>query len=149
MLKDKLQDDLKQAMLSGDKSRAELLGMLKSAVLYKEVELGVRDSGLTDDQIVEVLAKEAKKRQEAAGMYKSAGDEERANKELSEVEVIQNYLPEQMGDEELESIVDEVMAELNPEGIKDMGRVIGGVKSSVGNSADGAKIAQMVKQKLS
>ncbi len=78
MLKQKLADDLKQAMLAGDKQKAELLNMLKSAVLYKEVELGAREAGLTDEQVQDVLAKEAKKRAEAATMYKDAGDAERA-----------------------------------------------------------------------
>ncbi len=148
MLKDKIAADLKQAMLSGDKSRVELLGMLKSAILYKEVELGTRDEGLSDDQIIDVLSKEAKKRQEAAEMYKNAGEESRAEKEISEKDVISIYLPEQMSEEELSSVVDSAVSELKPEGLKDMGRVIGAVKEKVGNKADGSLIAQLVKSKL-
>lgn len=149
MLKQQIADDLKQAMLSGDKQKAELLNMLKSAVLYKEVELGVREQGLTDEQIVDVLAKEAKKRQEAADLYKSAGDSEREQKELSEKETIQTYLPEQMSEDELSALVEAVISDVKPEGIKDMGRVIGAVKAKAGNTADGAMIAQLVKAKLS
>lgn len=149
MLKQKIADDLKQAMLSGDKPRVELLNMLKSAFLYKEVELGTRESGLTDEQIIDVLSKEAKKRQEAADMYKSAGDTEREQKELSEKAVIAGYLPEQMSEEELTDLIEQVLGELKPEGMKDMGRVIGAVKSRAGASADGAIVARMVKQKLS
>lgn len=148
MLKQQITDDLKQAMLAGDKPKAELINMLKSAILYKEVELGVREAGLNDDQIIDVLTKEAKKRQEAADMYKSAGDNEREQKELSEKTVIMAYLPEQMSDEELEALVNDVVADLNPEGLKDMGRVIGAVKTKAGASADGSKIAQLVKDRL-
>lgn len=148
MLKQKLADDLKQAMLAGDKPKAELLNMLKSAVLYKEVELGVRDTGLTDDQIVDVLTKEAKKRQEAADMYKNAGDEERASKEAGEKELIAGYLPEQMSEAELAEVVSAKVTEIKPEGMKDMGKVIGAVKSEVGNKADGAVIAKLVKGSL-
>jgi len=149
MLKQKLADDLKQAMLAGDKQKAELLNMLKSAVLYKEVELGAREAGLTDEQVQDVLAKEAKKRAEAAAMYKDAGDEERASKEQSEQDVIEAYLPEKMSEEELQKIVDEVCEQVKPEGMKDMGKVIGAVKGKVGNQADGSLIASIVKAKLS
>lgn len=149
MLKTQIAADLKQAMLSGDKPRAELLNMLKSAILYKEVELGNREAGLSDEQIIDVLAKEAKKRQEAAEMYKSAGETDRAEKELSEKEVIQVYLPAQMSEADILQVVEAHIAALKPEGVKDMGKVIGAVKSEVGNQADGAIIARLVKQKLS
>jgi uncharacterized protein YqeY len=148
MLKQKLDDDLKQARLDTNKELVELIGMLKSAILYKEVELGVRDAGLTDDQVIEVLSKEAKKRQEAATMYKEGGDEQRAAKEISEKESIEKYLPAQLSEEEIGEVVEGKIAELNPEGLKDMGKVIGAVKSELGNTADGAIIAQLVKQKL-
>ncbi len=148
MLKQQIADDLKQAMLAGDKPKAELLNMLKSAVLYKEVELGVREQGLTDQQIVDVLSKEAKKRQEAADMYTAAGDSERASKELGEKQIIQAYLPAQMDEQELTILVEEVIADVKPEGMKDMGRVIGAVKAKAGNAADGALIAKLVKDRL-
>lgn len=149
MLKQKIADDLKQAMLSGDKDKVELLGMLKSAILYKEVADGTREEGLSEDKIIDVLSKEAKKRSEAAQMYIAAGDKERASKELAEKELIDIYLPEQMSDEDLEKLVDEVIEQVNPDGLKDMGKVIGGVKSKAGNLAEGSKIASLVKQKLS
>ncbi len=149
MIKELLSTNLKQAMISGDKSRVELINMLKSAILYKEVELGVREAGLTDDQIIEVLSKEAKKRQEAADLYGKAGDGEREQKELKEKEIITEYLPEQVSDEVIEATVDEIISTIKPEGMKDMGKVIGAVKSKLGNQADGSKIALLVKQKLS
>lgn len=149
MIKELLSTNLKQAMLSGDKSRVELINMLKSAILYKEVELGVREAGLTNDQIIEVLSKEAKKRQEAADLYGKAGDSEREEKELKEKAIITEYLPEQVSDEVIEAAVDEIISSLKPEGMKDMGKVIGSVKSKLGNQADGSKIALLVKQKLS
>lgn len=149
MIKELLSTNLKQAMISGDKSRVELINMLKSAILYKEVELGVREAGLTDDQIIEVFSKEAKKRQEAADLYGKAGDGEREQKELKEKEIITEYLPEQVSDEVIEATVDEIISTIKPEGMKDMGKVIGAVKSKLGNQADGSKIALLVKQKLS
>ena len=88
MLKLKLDTDLKAAMLAGDKTRVEVLKMLKSSILYKEVELGARDSGLNDEQIIDVLSKESKKRAEAAEMYEKAGRTEQANAEKFEQTVI-------------------------------------------------------------
>ena len=148
MLKQRIADDLKQAMLSGDKQKAELLGMLKSAILYKEVELGVRETGLDDNQIIDVFTKEAKKRQEAAELYAKAGDEERAQKERSEKEVINTYLPEQASEADIVIAVEEAISNLRPNGLQDMGKVIGAVKSKLGARADGGVIAKIVKEKL-
>lgn len=148
MLKDTINADLKTAMLSGDKTRVEVLKMLKSALLYKEVELGVRDSGLTEDQAIEVLTKEAKKRQDAAEMYQKVGNNVKAEAELSEQAVTRQYLPAQMSDEDLTTIVDQVLASSGEVSMKDMGRIIGAVKVTVGNTADGSRISMIVKQKL-
>ena len=148
MLKDTINADLKTAMLSGDKTRVETLKMLKSAILYKEVELGVRDSGLTDEQTIDVLTKEAKKRQDAAGMYTQAGNIEKAKAELIEQAVAREYLPAQISDQELEVIIDEIVASSGEVTMKDMGRIIGAVKAKVGSTADGSRVSSIVKQKL-
>jgi uncharacterized protein YqeY len=78
MLEDQLAKDLKTSMLAGDSARTETLKMLKSALLYKAVELGVRDSGLSEEQVIDVLSKESKKRAEVATMYEKAGRAEQA-----------------------------------------------------------------------
>lgn len=149
MLKQRIEDDLKAAMLSGDSARTEALKMLKSALLYKEVELGTRDSGITDEQAIDVLTKEAKKRQDAATMYQEAGRTEQAAKEQSEYDIIQTYLPEQMSEEELASMVQTVISDLGATTMQDMGKVIGAVKAKAGAGADGARIAKLVKDSLS
>ncbi len=77
MLKDRINQDLKTAMLSGDKTRVEILKMLKTAIMYKEVELGVRETGLSEEQVIDVLTKEAKKRLDASTMYEQAGNAEK------------------------------------------------------------------------
>jgi uncharacterized protein len=146
MLKDKLTADIKTALLAGDKLTAEVLKSLKSAILYEEVAQKVRDTGLSDEQIQQVLAREAKKRTESADLYDKAGQQERADTERNEKKIIDSYLPKQLSDEELEAIVDEVLAALG--GDAQMGQAIGQVKSKVGQSADGGRIAAIVKQKL-
>lgn len=149
MLKDKLQADLKAAMLSGDKQRVEALKMLKSAVTYKEVELGIREAGINDEQFIDVLSKEAKKRGDSADMYEKAGRTEQAAGERYEQELIAQYLPKQASDEEIQSVIDEVVANMGDVSMQQMGQVIGGVKASLGQLADGSRIAALVKEKLS
>ena len=148
MLKVRIDQDLKKALLAGDKVLATTLRGLKSVILYAEVAAGKRDPGLGDDEIVTLLAKEAKKRQESAELYVRGGSQERADKELAEKAIIESYLPEQLSDEELGTLVDEAVAATGATEAKDMGKVIGAVKAKAGNSADGAKIAQLVKERL-
>lgn len=149
MLKDTIQSDLKTAMLSGDKERVEALKMLKTAITYKEVELGVRETGLNDEQVVEVLSKESKKRGDAAAMYEHAGRTEQAAAETFEQEIISQYLPQQASEEEIQSVVDEVLSGMNEVTMAQMGQIIGAVKAKLGQTADGARVAALVKEKLS
>ncbi|MBP9738131.1 GatB/YqeY domain-containing protein [Candidatus Saccharibacteria bacterium] len=148
MLKSRIEGDLKTAMLSGDSIRVGTLKMVKSAILYKEVELDEREQGLQDEQVIAVLVKESKKRLEAATMYTDAGRTEQAAAEQTEFEIISEYLPAQMTDEELVSIVDDVVLHTEGASMKDMGKIIGAVKARAGATADGARIAALVKQKL-
>lgn len=148
MLKDQILSDLKAAMLSGDKQRTEALKMLKSAITYKEVELGNRDSGLTDEQAIEVLTKEAKKRADAKTMYQQAGRSEQAAAEQYEEELIRAYLPAQATDEEIQAVIDEAIAGMGDVTMAQMGQVIASVKAKLGQSADGGRIATLVKAKI-
>jgi uncharacterized protein YqeY len=148
MLKERLDQDLKAALLGGDKVLATTLRGLKSVILYAEIAKGDRETGLPDAEIITLFAKEAKKRQESADLYKQGGSEDRAASELAEKEVIQKYLPQQLSDEELGQAIDGVIAGMDVSGPQGMGQVIGAVKKTVGSQADGARIAQMVKERL-
>lgn len=148
MLKDQITSDLKAAMLSGDKSRTEALKMIKTAITYKEVELGSRETGLTDEQVIDVLVKESKKRGDAATMYEKAGRTEQAVAEKFEQEVIGAYLPEQVSDEEIKAAIDAATADMGEVTMAQMGQIIGTIKAKFGQSADGSKIAALVKEKL-
>ncbi|HSW98746.1 MAG TPA: GatB/YqeY domain-containing protein [Candidatus Saccharimonadales bacterium] len=148
MLKERLDQDLKAALLGGNKVLATTLRGLKSVILYAEVAKGLRDTGLPDDEIIALFAKEAKKRQESADLFKQGGNEEKAAAELAEKKVIEGYLPQQLTDEELGAAIDGVIAGLDVSGPQAMGQVIGVVKKTVGSQADGSRIAQMVKERL-
>ena len=149
MIKQQLNDDVKAAMLAGDKIRLETLRGLKSVILYAEVAANKREAGLGDDEILALLAKEAKKRQESADFYVQGGSQERADKELQEKAIIQTYLPAQLGEVELQAVIEEVITATGATGPQAMGQVIGAVKAKVGNTADGAVIARLVKERLS
>lgn len=147
MLKTQLDQDLKAALLGGDRTLATTLRGLKSAILYAEVEKKVRESGLSDDEIIVLFAKEVKKRQESAGFFKQGGNLEKAEAELAEKVVIEKYMPAQMPDEELVKVVDDCIAALQATPAQ-MGQVIGAVKTKVGANADGARIASLAKERL-
>ncbi|MCL1876484.1 GatB/YqeY domain-containing protein [Candidatus Saccharibacteria bacterium] len=147
MLIDKINQALKEAMLARDEFAKTTLSGLKSAILYEEVAKGKRGTGLSDDEILAVIAREVKKRDDAIVIYAGAGDKEREQKEMAEREILAAYLPKPLSDDELHEIIERVIA-TGGFGIKDMGRVIGDVKTEVGAAADGARIAKIVKELL-
>lgn len=148
-LEDRLQQDIKAALLAGDQTRATTLRGLHATLLDVKIKEGKRESGLSDEEILKVLAKESKKRQESADMYKQGGSAERELAELAEKSIIDSYLPEQLSEEEIIKIIDEAISTTNASSMADMGKVIGQVKAKAGTAADGAVIARLVKEKLS
>jgi ribosomal protein S21 len=145
----RLEQDIKSALLAGDASRVSTLRQVKSELLNVKVATGKRESGLSDDEVLPILAKEAKKRQESADLYKQGGNQERAAAELAEKTIIQNYLPAQLSEGEIIKLVEKTIAETGASGPQAMGSVIGQVKKLAGPTADGATIARLVKEKLS
>lgn len=148
MLETKIEQDIKTALLAGDAERVSVLRGLKSVLLNEKVATGKRDSGLSDEEVLPILSKEAKKRQESADLYKQGGDQTRADKELSEKAIIEEYLPAQLTEDEIAKIVDAVIKDTGAEGQQAMGKVIGAVRSKTAGQADGALIAKLVKEKL-
>ena len=147
-LKSQLENDIKAALLSGDRFRADVLRGLKAVILNEEVAQGKRDEGLDDATIEQLIAKEVKKRLDSVQQYTDAGRPELAEAEQSEAKVLEAYLPEQLSEEEIKKTIDETIASLGVSGPQVMGQVIGAVKGKLGNSADGATIARLVKEAL-
>ncbi len=148
-LKQRIQDDLKAALLSGDRFVAETLRGLKAAILNEEVAQNKRDEGLDDATIELIIAKEVKKRNEAATLYDQNMRQDSAEDERREAKTLVAYLPEQLNDAEIKTVVDAKIVELNATDIKMMGQVISAVKQDVGNTANGATVARLVKEALS
>lgn len=149
MLEKQIEQDLKTALLSGNKVDAETLRGLRSALLNAKIEQGKRDEGLDDAAVVLILSKEAKKRQESADLYVQGGNQERADAELVEKALIEKYLPAQLSEEEILQLVDDAISSTGASGPQGMGQVIGAVKAKAGASADGSVIARLAKERLS
>lgn len=148
-IKQSIDQDLKNAMLAGDKQKVEALRGLKSVILNTEITNGTRESGLDDAQAVCVLQKEVKKRKDAIDLYNKTGNPQRAQAEQYEIDVIENYLPKQLSEDQIRMIVEEEIESLNqPFTQQQMGVVIGSVKKRAEGAADGALIARIVREKL-
>lgn len=146
----RLQADLTTAMKARDEVALSTIRMLRAAIMNAEVA-GTEAVELSEDEVVAVLQSEAKKRTESAAVYEENDRPESAAKERAELEVIERYLPAAMGDDELVAIVDEEVAAAaadGAEGGKAMGMVIKAVRERAGASADGGRIAALVKSKL-
>jgi uncharacterized protein YqeY len=151
-LKNKLRTDLSAAIKRRDSVSTGALRMALAAVGTEEVS-GKQARELTDDEVRRVLAKEAKKRDESADAFTSAGRDDRADAERAEAAVLRGYLPAQLGDEELVELVRTVVSEVGTElgqrpGMKQMGQVMKGVNAKVAGRAEGARIASVVKAEL-
>jgi len=147
-MQDQLERDLKAALLAGDKQKAEVLKGVKNAILYEAVAKKLPRDQIGDELILAVLARESKKRQEAADIYKQGGSDERAEAELAEKAILDSYLPEQASEEDIKQAVGEEVAKLSSPSSSDMGTVIGAVRAKFGATADGATIARLTKQAL-
>lgn len=147
-LKQRIKDDMKAALLGGNRFLGDTLRNLNGAILDEEVKQNKRDEGLEDSEIEKVIAREVKKRRESATIYRENDRIDLAEVEERETEILQAYLPEQMSEDELQKIIDTKIAELGVSDASGMGQVIGAVKSTVGNQADGATVARLVKQTL-
>jgi uncharacterized protein len=150
-MEDKIKADLKNAMLAKDETKVSSLRLLSSEITYSKVAKGLKNSDekLTDEDIIPILRKEIKKRKEAASGFRSGNREESALKEEAEAKVLEGYLPDEMGDEELTKLVQEAITNVGASSMQDMGKVIGLVMGKVGGSVDGGRVSALVKSKLS
>lgn len=147
-LKQRIQDDMKAALLGGNRFAGDTLRNLKASILNEEVALGKRDEGLSDEEVEKIIAREVKKRRESISLYEQNGRPELAEDEQKEIAVLETYLPEMMSEDEIRAKVDEVIAGMGDVSMQQMGQVIGAVKGQLGNAADGSVVAKIVKEQL-
>jgi uncharacterized protein YqeY len=144
-LKERIKNDIKEAMRAKDTVRRDTLRNLSAAI--KQIEVDERRE-LSDADVEAVLMKYIKQREDAIAQFKEAGRDDLVAKDEAEVTLVRTYLPEPMDDAELEATLREIVAEVGAESMKDMGKVMGKAKSVIGSRADGGRISQMVKKLL-
>lgn len=147
MLGKTIQADMTAAMLAKDQDKLSTLRMLKSAIQYAEINKGAGYQA-TDEDILDVIGKEVKKRREAIELYEKGGRPELAEKENKELSVLLSYLPQQMNEDEISSLVDRAISSTGATNMQDMGKVMGILMPQVKGKADSGIVSNLVKQRL-
>lgn len=145
-IKDQIENDFKEALKEQDKEKMSTLRMIKSSIQEKEKEEG---GDLSDEDVISILSKEVKSRKESIDQYEEGGRGELAEKEAREVELIEQYLPEPLSEEELEDLIDEVIDQVGASDMSDMGKVMGKIMPEVRGRADGDTVNEKVRERLS
>ena len=161
MLKEQIQNDIKEAMKSGNSAKRMALGMVMSTIKNKELEKRSKlsktetdvtkldeISRLSDEEIIDVVSSEIKKRKDSITSYQSGGRPELAEKENEEIGFISIYMPEQLSEEAIREEIKKTITEVSASSIKDMGKVIGAVMAKIKGKADGQLVSQIVKELL-
>jgi len=146
MISDTIQKQIQQALKSHDELRQTTLRLLSASLHNAQID---KRAKLSEEEEIIIVQKEVKKRIDAIVLYKRGGALDRAKREEAEIIILKEFLPEEITAGELEKIVNDTILQLNASSLSDMGKVIGAIKSKVGARAQGAVIAQLVKEKLS
>jgi hypothetical protein len=144
-LKDRIQQDVKDAMRARDKQRLATIRLISAAIKQREVDERIE---LNDEQVLLVLDKMCKQRRESISQFEKAGRDDLIAQEASELDTIQSYLPEPLGDNEIAALIDAAMADTGASSLKDMGKVMGQLKPKLQGRADMGKVSAMIKSRL-
>ena len=144
-LKAQISEDMKSTMKAGDKDRLKVLRLIRAAIQQIEVDKRIE---LDDSAVLGVLAKMVKQRRDSITQFKNGGREDLADIELAEIAVLETYLPEQLGEAELDKIIDQAIKDSGAESIRDMGKVMGQVKAKAAGRADMGAVSAKVKERL-
>ncbi len=148
LLKEKITEDLKKAMKTGDTLKRETLRMLESMIHNAEIEKRKKEEGLADTEVIEVLSRAVKQRRDSVEQYEKGGRADLAEKEKKEIEIISAYLPEQLGEDKIREIVKEVITQTGAAGKADMGQVMGQAMGRLKGQADGNVVKRIVEEEL-
>jgi uncharacterized protein YqeY len=161
MLKEQLKNDLKEALKAGDSKRRTVIGMLMSVIKNRELDKRGKlmkaggdaatveaQSELTDEEIIDALSSEVKKRRESIATFEQAGRSEMAAGEKEEMEMLMKYLPEQLGEDQIRDIVKKAVVDVRPAEMKEMGKVMAQVMPHVKGKADGQVVSRIVQEEL-
>jgi uncharacterized protein YqeY len=144
-LKDRIQQDVKDAMRARDKERLAAIRLITAAIKQREVDERIE---LDDEQVLLVLDKMCKQRRESISQFEKAGRDDLVSREVSELDIIQGYLPKQLDDDEIAALIDAALIETGASSIKDMGKVMGQLKPRLQGRADMSAVSAMIKSRL-
>ncbi len=147
-LKEKITSDLKEAMKAGDTLRRDTLRLIDSAIKNVEIEKQKRETGLSDEEVLEVLGRAVKQRQDSIRQFEAGGRPDLAENEKVELEIIVPYLPAQLSPAEIEAEVAQVLATSENPTLADLGKIMGQVMARLKGKADGNLVREIVKSKL-
>jgi uncharacterized protein YqeY len=147
-LKEKISEDLKAAMKSGDKLRLETLRTLRAALMEKEIALRGDGKPLSPDDEIATLSSAAKKRKESIDQFKAGGRDDLVDQETNELKIIQEYLPQQIGEADIKAVIEEVVKNVGAASSSDFGKVMPQVMKQLKGKADGKLIQELVKLRL-
>lgn len=149
MLKQQLRDELKESMYAKDELRTSVLRMLISAITYYEIQKGGAGYEATDEDVMVVIDKQVKQRKDSIEQFEKAGRQELADKEKAEMALLNKYLPEQMGEDEIRELVKQAIEQTGAKTPQDMGKVMGALMPKTKGKADGGLVSRIVKESLS
>jgi len=147
MLEEKILNDFKEAMKNKDKLKVSTLSFLRSQL--KNVAIGQKKDKLEDSLVIDVIRKQIKQREDSIEKFNSADRQDLAKKEMQELEIIKVYLPPELSSEQLESIIDEIISEIQAKDMKDMGKVMKEAKEKTEGRVDNKTLSEVVRKKLS
>ena len=147
-MRERLMSELKTAMKAGEKRRVDTIRMVNAALKDRDIEARGQGKTLSDDEILTLFQKLIKSRQESAEIYEKAGRRELATQEREEIAIIQGFLPQPLGEAEVDAAIDTAIAETGATSIKDMGKVVGALKAKYAGRLDMGKASGKVKAKL-
>ncbi len=148
MLKQKLQEELRQSMLARDVLKTSVLRMVLSSINYYEIKKGGAGYEATDEDVLSVIQKEVKQRKDSIEQFKKGGRQDLVDKETKELELLQKYLPQQLSEEEIKSLVKEAINQTKASSPADIGKVMGALMPKIKGKADGAIVSKIVKETL-
>ena len=148
MDKQKFQEELKKSMLAKEELRTSVLRLLLSAINYDEIQKGGAGYEATPEDVLQAIQSQVKQRRDSIEEYKKAGRQELADKEQKELEILQSFLPEQMSESDIQKVVDEIIAEVKPTGMQDMGKIMGALGPKLKGKADMNLVSNLVRQRL-
>jgi len=147
-LKEKINSDIKDAMRSGDTVRRDTLRFLDSAIKNTEIEKKKKETGLSDEEILEVITRSVKQRNDSIQQYINGGRPELADKEKAELEILKEFMPEQLSENEIRKVVKEIISDTGTVSASDMGKIMGQAMGKLKGKADGNIVKKIVGEEL-